>query len=62
MGHEKSLRALQQSKRMFAGELSPLEFLKSLDREMIRVITNACAHIAISRHEALLKLQIKLSK
>ena len=62
MGHEKSLWALQQSKRMFAGELSPLEFLKSMDREMIVAIIDACAHIAISRREALLKLQIKLSK
>jgi hypothetical protein len=62
MGHEKSLQALQQSKRMFAGELSALELLKSLDREMIRAITDACAHIAISRREALLKLQVKLFK
>jgi hypothetical protein len=28
----------------------------------IRAITEACAHIAISRREALLKLQITLSK
>ena len=62
MGHEKSVQALQQSKRMFAGELSPLEFLKSLDREMIGAIIAACAHIAISRRKALLKLQVKLSK
>jgi hypothetical protein len=62
MGHERSLWALQQSKRMFAGELSPLEFLKNLDREMIVAIIEACAHIAISRREALLKLQTKLSR
>jgi len=62
MGHEKSMEALQQSKRMFAGELSPLEFLKGLDREMILAITDACAHIAISRREALLKLHVKLSE
>jgi hypothetical protein len=57
MGHEKFLQALQQAKRMFAGELSPLEFLKSLDPEMVRAIIGACAHIAISRREALQKLE-----
>jgi hypothetical protein len=62
MGHEGSLQALQQSKRMFAGELSALEFLKSLNPEMIKAITDACAHIAISRREALQKLQIQISK
>jgi len=62
MGHEGSLKALQQSKRMFAGELPAFEFLKGLDRKMTVAITDACAHIAISRREALLKLQGKLSK
>jgi hypothetical protein len=62
LGHDASRQALQQAKLMFTGGLSALEFLKSLDREMIMAITEACAHIAISRREALLKLQIKLSK
>jgi len=61
MGHEGSRRALEQSKRMFAGELSAFKFLKSLDREMICVIASACAQIAVSRRKALLKIQIKLS-
>lgn len=62
MGHDGSLQALQLSKCMFAGEMSAFEFLKSLDQEMIGAIADACAHIAISRREALLKLKIKLSR
>jgi hypothetical protein len=59
-GHEGFRQALQHSKRMFAGELSAFEFLKSLDPGMLKAITDACANIAISRREILLKLQIKL--
>jgi hypothetical protein len=62
MGHGASLRALQQSKRMFAGELPAFDFLKSLDPEMTGAVINACVHIAISRREPLRKLQMKLSK
>ena len=62
MGHEGSLLALQRSKHMFAGEMPALEFLKSLNPEMIGAIADACAHIAISRREALLKLKINLSR
>jgi hypothetical protein len=62
LGHEASLQALQQSKRMFAGGLPALEFLKSLNPGMIRAITDACAKIAISRRESLLQLQSKLAQ
>jgi hypothetical protein len=57
LGNEGALTALQQSKRMFAGELQAIEFIKELDPEMISAITNACAQIAISRRQALLNLQ-----
>jgi hypothetical protein len=60
LGHDASRLALQQAKLMFAGGLPPLAFLKSLEPEMLKVIIQACARMAISRREALLKLQIKL--
>ena len=56
LGNDGSLRALEQAKKMFAGELSARDFLGGLDREMVRSLTQACAHIAISRREALLAL------
>ena len=48
--------ALQQARKMFTGELPPGDFLKTLDRNMVCALTEACAHIAISRREALLAL------
>ncbi len=61
IGHEGIQRATQQSKRLFAGELSALGFLQSLDQAMIRTIVVACANIAISRRETLLQLHGKLA-
>ena len=56
LGNDGAVRALEQAKKMFAGELSARDFLGGLDREMVRSLTQACAHIAISRREALLAL------
>lgn len=62
MGHKGTFAALEQSKRMFANELSALDFLKELDRNMIAAIISACEHIAISRRDDLRRLQITLAK
>ncbi len=57
LGDDGIARAVQQAKKMFAGELAPRDFLKGLDRQMVRVVTKACAQIALSRKEALLALE-----
>ena len=57
LGDDGIARAVQQAKKMFAGELAPGDFLKGLDRQMVRVVTKACAQIALSRKEALLALE-----
>ncbi|HEX4348854.1 MAG TPA: hypothetical protein VH251_00630 [Verrucomicrobiae bacterium] len=62
MGQAGMQQTLAQAKRMFAGELSAHEFLKGLDRDLIRMITDVCAKIAISRSGRLTELQTKLAK
>lgn len=57
LGHAGTMRALEQTKKMFAGELAPRDFLHGLDREMVRAMAAACAQIALSRREALLGLE-----
>ncbi|MBL6985473.1 MAG: hypothetical protein ISR72_00260, partial [Methylobacter sp.] len=57
LGHEGTQYALQQSKRMFAGELQAFDFIKELNFDMISAIIVACAQIAISRRDALINLQ-----
>lgn len=57
IGHAGTLQALDQSKKMFDGELEPLAFLQSLDRDMVRAIIGACSRIALSRSEALRRLE-----
>jgi hypothetical protein len=49
--------AIAQAHRMFAGTITPLEFLHTLDHEMVRAIMRACARIAVSRRDALLALE-----
>ncbi len=60
LGRAGTLRASDQAKRMFAGELTGHEFLASLDRDMLRGMIGACARIAISRRELLQKLESSL--
>jgi hypothetical protein len=62
LGHDGTMLALRQAKRMFESELSAFNFLKGLNQEMMSSIIGACAQITASRREALLKLQIMLSK
>jgi len=62
MGQAGMQQTLAQAKRMFAGELSAHEFLKGLDRGLVRMITDVCAKIAISRSKLLTELQVKLAK
>jgi hypothetical protein len=47
---------LKQARNMFDASLSPHAFLQSLDRPMVRAITLACSHIALSRSAALQEL------
>lgn len=56
LGDRGAEAALEQAKRMFAGELTPRAFLDGLDRDMVRALAQACARIALSRRDALLAL------
>jgi hypothetical protein len=62
MGQAGMQQTLAQAKRMFAGELSTQEFLQGLERDLIRMIIDVCAKIAISRSQLLTELQAKLAK
>ena len=57
IGQEGMRAAIAQAHRMFAGTITPLEFLHMLDHEMVRAIMRACARIAVSRRDALLALE-----
>jgi hypothetical protein len=56
MGQTGMEQTLAQAQRMFAGKLSAREFLQGLDGRLLRMITDVCAKIAISRSELLAKL------
>lgn len=60
LGQPGTQHALEQAKQMFDGHLPTHEFLRSLDRDMVRAIVRACAEIAVSRRDALLKLEQSL--
>jgi len=62
LGQAGMQQTLAQAKRMFAGKQSAREFLKGLDRSLLRMIIEVCAKIAISRSERLTELQSKLAK
>lgn len=57
IGHDGMRAAIVDAHRMFDGLISPLEFLHTLDREMVGSIVRACAKIAFSRRDALLELE-----
>ncbi len=59
LGEEGMLKALAQAKRMFDGSLRPREFLRRLDADMVRAVAEACAHVALSRRDALLAIASK---
>ena len=56
IGHVGIVHVLEQAHKMFDASLSPRAFLQSLDRPMVRTITLACSHIALSRSAALQEL------
>jgi hypothetical protein len=57
IGQEGMRAAIADARRMFDGRISSLEFLHTLDRDMVRAIARACARIALSRRKALLALE-----
>ncbi|MEQ1775648.1 MAG: hypothetical protein ABL891_17865, partial [Burkholderiales bacterium] len=57
LGQDGTKQALVSAKQMFAGELSALEFLGGLNRDMVRALIRACARIALSREAPLLALE-----
>lgn len=60
LGQQGTRQALAQAQRMFDGQTSPLGFLQTLDRDMVRATLRACAEISVSRKEALLALEHSL--
>jgi hypothetical protein len=56
LGPQGCLEALAARARMLLGQLSARQFLLTLDPAMLRVITQACMRIAISRRPALQQL------
>ncbi len=60
IGHAGVQAVLGQARSMFDGSLTPLAFLQSLDRDMLRAIIQASTAIALSRKDALLALEISL--
>lgn len=60
IGHTGMHQALDLARQMFDGTLEAPDFLRTLDRDMVRAITHACAQIAVSRRDALLSLEKNL--
>jgi hypothetical protein len=56
LGAERTRIGMAKAKRMFAGELTPEDFLRALDGDLVRAIAEACANIAVSRRNALLAI------
>jgi hypothetical protein len=57
LGEDGSRRALTAAKQMFANELTPRDFLRGLNPDMVRDMIRACARIALSRAAPLLALE-----
>lgn len=53
LGSTKVLKYFQEAKKLFDGEISHRDFLKSIDHSLVSAIARACAHIALSRSELL---------
>ena len=56
LGHEGTHLAMVEARKMFDGVLSAEEFLRALNRNMVKDVIQACARIALSRQDALLAL------
>ncbi len=61
IGHAGVVAALGQARSMFSGSLTPLAFLHTLNRDMLRAIIGASTAIALSRKDALLTLDASLT-
>ena len=59
LGEERSCSALANVKRMIAEVLSPLDFLRTLDQDLVRGIIEACVPIAVSRRARLKALTLE---
>lgn len=57
VGPEGVQQVVRQARQMFDGHLAAPAFLRELQRDMLRAIIQACAHIALSRRDALLRLE-----
>jgi hypothetical protein len=57
LGEDGTRRALASAKQMFANELTPRDFLRGLNPDMVRDMIRACARIALSRAAPLLALE-----
>jgi hypothetical protein len=51
---------MQSAKEMFADRISPANFLRSLPRDPLVAIIDACSRIALSRASALHTLRMTL--
>lgn len=60
LGYDGTRKALRHARDMFAGIITPLAFLQTQDREMVRAIIQACSRIALSRAQALQELERSL--
>jgi hypothetical protein len=60
LGPDRCAQALQQARRMTAGEISPRDFLVTLPADMLAAIIDACAQIAVSRRTRLHALKAAL--
>lgn len=56
VGAGRARACMAKARRMFAGDLSPTDFLRTLDGELVRAVAEACANIAASRRSALLAI------
>ncbi len=57
VGDEGVSQIIGYARTMLDGRLSPLDFLRALDLELVCAILQACARLAISRRDALLALE-----
>lgn len=57
LGFDGTRKTLRHARDMFAGIITPLAFLQTQNRCMVEAIIQGCAHIALSRAQALHELQ-----
>ncbi len=60
LGRDGTAQALLKARQMFLGELTALDYLRSLNPDMVRALIRACARIALSREAPLLALENSL--